>query len=135
MSLLILFHHKLQDMKYFTLLLLLLFAFKPIFPVLSYAIHYDYIVKELCENKDNIKSDCKGSCHLKKELANASQTEQTDKRESKFPSFNLEVIYFHILEDFNLEHYSTSEKKRLNHYKILYFRLYSTSIFQPPLHF
>ncbi len=54
-------------------IILLLTAFimltKPLWPVVDYVIHYDYIVNMLCENKDNPEMHCNGKCHLSKELA------------------------------------------------------------------
>lgn len=51
---------------------------------MEYAINYDYIVKVLCENKEKPEVACNGKCHLKKELANASDSEtpasQNDKK-------------------------------------------------------
>jgi hypothetical protein len=45
------------------------FVSKPIFPVMDYAINYDYISKVLCINKDKPELKCNGKCHLMKELA------------------------------------------------------------------
>ncbi len=41
---------------------------RPILPVLNYYIDYDYIVAELCENKDQPVLECNGKCHLAKEI-------------------------------------------------------------------
>lgn len=51
----------------FTHLLLnlyLLVLVQPALPVLEYLIHYDYIVNELCENKDKPILTCNGKCYL-----------------------------------------------------------------------
>ena len=42
---------------------------RPIMPIISYAVNYEYISTELCENKDKPEMACNGKCHLKKELA------------------------------------------------------------------
>lgn len=39
---------------------------KPILPIVIYYINYDYIVTELCENKDTPEMGCHGKCYLKK---------------------------------------------------------------------
>ena len=49
---------------------------KPILPYLDYAINFNYISTELCENKDKPELDCKGKCHLKKEIRKVVKTEQ-----------------------------------------------------------
>lgn len=58
----------------------LLFAFfilfKPAFPLFDYAINYQYIKAELCENRDNVVIGCDGKCYLVKQLAKSSESEK-----------------------------------------------------------
>ncbi|CAM2962912.1 hypothetical protein CHFL109739_10100 [Chryseobacterium flavum] len=55
-------------------------AIRPVLPLVNYAVNYDYIVKNLCENRAIPQSTCKGKCYVTKELAktekqsNSSQT-------------------------------------------------------------
>lgn len=60
--------------------MLLIVAFtllaKPLLPVAEYVIHYERIIKELCENREEPESDCNGSCYLKKQLAKASDSNE-----------------------------------------------------------
>lgn len=44
-------------------------AVRPVLPLVNYAVNYEYIVKNLCENRNNPASLCKGKCYLGKELA------------------------------------------------------------------
>lgn len=44
--------------------LYLLVLIQPAIPVLEYLINYDYIVNELCENKDKPILTCNGKCYL-----------------------------------------------------------------------
>jgi valyl-tRNA synthetase len=37
--------------------------------LINYAVNYDYIVKNLCENRNIPQSTCKGKCYVEKELA------------------------------------------------------------------
>ena len=48
--------------------LYLLAMFQPLYPILEYVIHYDYIVEELCENRDKPVLACNGKCYLGKQL-------------------------------------------------------------------
>ncbi len=57
-------------------------ALRPIIPLLEYVVHYDYIVNELCENREKPQLQCNGKCHLNKELAQTTDDEQ--KSEVKF---------------------------------------------------
>lgn len=57
----------------------------PILPFIDFVINKEYIVKNLCENRNKPKSCCKGKCYLVKQLKKAHQsTEETPKNtESK----------------------------------------------------
>ena len=52
----------------FSLFIYLAVSFQPLMILLSYEVNYDYIKNVLCENKDNVKSCCKGKCYLNKEM-------------------------------------------------------------------
>ena len=56
--------------------LYLLALLQPLYPVLEYVIHYDYIVAELCENREKPLLDCHGKCYLGKQLANVDVDSQ-----------------------------------------------------------
>ena len=43
-------------------------AFSIYIPILSYALNYDFIVKELCEKRMVKNNKCHGKCHLVKEI-------------------------------------------------------------------
>ncbi|MFN4199292.1 MAG: hypothetical protein ACK4FS_09730 [Flavobacterium sp.] len=45
---------------------------KPIIPFVEYALNYDYIVKELCEQKEEEVNTCNGKCHLSKRIQETS---------------------------------------------------------------
>jgi len=59
---------------------------RPVMPVINYYINYDYIVAELCENKDKPVLKCNGKCHLTKELKKASNGVDS---EQKAPPLNM----------------------------------------------
>ncbi|WP_172284647.1 hypothetical protein [Chryseobacterium sp. LAM-KRS1] len=57
-------------MKLFiSIFIIFIIAIRPVLPLVNYAINYDYIVKNLCENRDKPQSTCKGKCYVEKELA------------------------------------------------------------------
>ncbi|PZR18979.1 MAG: hypothetical protein DI539_15620 [Flavobacterium psychrophilum] len=72
---------------------------KPVMPVLDYIVNYDYIAKELCENKAKPQMHCNGKCHLMKELAKAAE-EQKQESERKSAQQNAEVLFCQNVEDF-----------------------------------
>jgi hypothetical protein len=63
----------------FFLVVLTSYLMRPLLPFVEYAVNNDYIVKNLCVNRDNPKSCCNGRCHLKKELAKSDESEDTAK--------------------------------------------------------
>lgn len=79
-------------MKKTILIFVMIFLVKPIFPLVSYVIQYDYIVNELCVNRDRPDLHCNGKCHLMKEMANAAAAEKQADKDYKFPV--LEQISF-----------------------------------------
>jgi hypothetical protein len=119
--------------KKIAILITFLFLVKPISPVLSYFINYEYITNELCENQDKPEMECNGKCHLKKELAKASSEESSTSKDKKSVNKQeIEVlnyqnaIYFEIKKSvFNVADIST-------YYFNNYFHLISSQIFHPP---
>jgi hypothetical protein len=83
----------------------LLFVFKPVFPVIEYGLNYDYIAKVLCENKAKPELKCNGKCHLMKQLAKASEAEKSDSKDKKnsskieweIPFVNVEIESITVL--------------------------------------
>ena len=69
--------------KQSVLIIVFLFVFKPVFPVVEYILNYDYIAKVLCENKAKPELKCNGKCHLMKQLAKASETEKSEQKDKK----------------------------------------------------
>ena len=51
-------------LTHFLLNMYLLALLQPALPVLEYLINYDYIVSELCENRDKPILTCNGKCYL-----------------------------------------------------------------------
>lgn len=120
-------------MKKAIVIVVFLFILKPILPVLEYAINYDYIVKELCENRDKPKMACNGKCHLMKELAKASEKETPVSSDKKSAHHEFEVLFFEdknyslsLNQEFPIESNLNSE------YSNLYFYQNSILVFHPP---
>ena len=60
--------------------LYLLAIFQPLYPILEYVIHYDYIVEQLCENRDKPVLACNGKCYLGKQLISDEKDSKDDPR-------------------------------------------------------
>lgn len=105
---------------------------KPLMPVLDYIINYDYIAKELCENKAKPEMHCNGKCHLMKELAKAAE-EQKQESDRKSAQQNAEVLFCEVLNDFSFSPSVVIPAiKNETAYRNLYSHNTAVSIFHPP---
>jgi len=48
--------------------LYILVIVQPILPIIDYLVNYNYIVNELCENRDKPVLACNGKCYLEKQV-------------------------------------------------------------------
>jgi len=107
---------------------------KPILPVVDYIVNYEYISTVLCENKDKPELKCCGKCHLKKELASASEGEKpinSDKKENS--KQEVEVLFFQEIKTlFTEQIYFQNTTSIGDNYSNFYFHLNGCSVFHPP---
>mgnify|MGYP001266462410 CR=1 FL=1 len=120
-------------MKKAVVAIALMILLKPVLPVLDYIINYEYIAKELCENKAKPELHCNGKCHLAKELAKAAEDEKPVS-EKKSGHAEVEVLFFETLPQF-----AFSSKTGLNSFVAMpeycnsYSHLDASSFFHPPV--
>jgi 5-methylthioribose kinase len=108
--------------------------FKPVIPVVEYVVFYDYIKNELCENKDKPKLECNGKCHLKKELAKASDSTEKGNDKKHFSVETIIVFYQEIEENFGFKPYFYLQKSKVtSNYNLSYSHLETNSVFRPPI--
>ncbi|MDN3706358.1 hypothetical protein QW060_04370 [Myroides ceti] len=121
-------------MKFATLILSLFMLFKPILPVAEYVVLYDYIRNELCVNKDRPELKCNGKCHLKKEMAKASDSENS-KEKHRFSSAENQIAVYHQIMYYPNPIFFLQElsKKILFGYNSIYTFSFSELIFRPPV--
>ncbi|NML57996.1 hypothetical protein [Chryseobacterium cheonjiense] len=106
-------------------------ALRPVLPLINYAVNYDYIVKNLCENRNIPQSTCKGKCYVSKELAKTekqSTTNQTAKISGIDVFISHEILSFSMNNQFNV-----SNKKSDSSYINFHTSEYFSRIFHPPL--
>lgn len=107
---------------------------KPLFPVLEYAVNYQYISKVLCVNKAKPMMHCNGKCHLMKELAKAADAEKPQSSNKKNTVVVDSDLILDMPNNFSLVVYKNNTRTTLNSkYSNLYFHLNSYSIFHPPI--
>ena len=120
-------------MKTATLILALFMLIKPVLPVVEYVVFYDYIKNELCVNKDKPKLECNGKCHLKKELARASDTSENGQDKKHFSVETSVYFYQDTLFDFNKIVFISTKEKIIPLYLNSYHNIYCSSLLKPPV--
>jgi 5-methylthioribose kinase len=107
---------------------------RPAIPFLEYIINYDYIVKELCENKEKPELKCNGKCHLMKELAKTSEEDKnstSDKKQNV--KQQIEVLFCHEIKTLsNAKSFVFINKNVNSAYQNLYALTAIQSTFHPP---
>lgn len=58
-------------------------AFRPLIPLVEYAVNYDYISTVLCINKSKPELHCNGKCYLSKELAKTNDSDSSPLNKTK----------------------------------------------------
>lgn len=93
-----------------------------------YNINIEYIITELCENKNKPELKCNGKCYLKKKLGKADEAEKQTKgllKQTELPVF--------ISNSYSQESIKYSEITLLPGYLTDLYSLYlSKAIFHPP---
>lgn len=106
--------------------------FKPVLPVLEYVVFYDYIVEELCENKELTELKCNGKCHLTKELAKASDGSGNGKEKRTFP-IETNIVFFNEQQTYiDFIQVLKNVPKLNSFYNNLYSYSETFSVFHPP---
>ena len=120
--------------KNLVFILIIAIFLKPIFPVIEYAVNYEYISKVLCENKAKPMMHCNGKCHLMKELAKAAENEKPASSDKKGYSPVVEVLFFQEIGSFAMTSFSFLGKEQSNsEYSNLYSKSHLESVFRPPI--
>lgn len=79
-------------MKYFIPLLAVVMLLKPLWPVVEYVVNYDYIIENLCENRDKPMLNCDGKCFLAKQLAKEMDKKEKNPFGAKLSDLKLPII-------------------------------------------
>ncbi len=70
---------------------------KPLYPIAEYITNYDYIVNNLCENKNKPALNCNGKCYLSKLLAQESKQNEENPFGEKQSQTEVQHIFFYKL--------------------------------------
>lgn len=82
-------------------LVILIVLFRPLLPVFDYLFHYEYIVTEVCVNRDRPELECNGKCYLMRSLAEEAEREQDDKK-GKLQERYASTLLYHEARQYGL---------------------------------
>ncbi len=106
-------------------------ALRPVLPLINYAVNYDYIVKNLCENRNIPQSTCKGKCYVAKELA---KTEKQSSNNQNIKIGSVDVFLPHEILSFSaVNEFPCKLKNPTPGYNSFSTSEYFSGIFHPPL--
>lgn len=112
-------------------MILLIIAMRPALPMMNFALNYDDIVQNLCENRNRPELSCHGKCYLAKELSKTEKQQRTDY------SVKISSLDIFIVKDImNAEPSVLSDNHYLlafSDYRNDYRYHFSFDIFHPPL--
>ncbi|WP_080777738.1 hypothetical protein [Chryseobacterium phocaeense] len=119
-------------MRFFiSIFIIFTIALRPVLPLVNYAVNYDYIVKNLCENRNVPQSTCKGKCYVSKELA------KTEKQSNNSQVIKISVLDVFISHDIlaSLNHHTSDQECQsvASGYLFDHTSDYFSRIFHPPL--
>lgn len=112
-----------------TIFIILTIAIRPALPLANYAFNYGYIVKNLCEKRNQTVNTCKGKCYLAKEISKTEK--QTQNNEPQSHHLDFFVIKDSVALEFKTS--ATSSLPILWVYKTSPSYDYFSDIFRPPL--
>lgn len=102
-------------MKKLGAIFLLLLFFSPFILkvgiVASWFVHYDYILENICVQKDEEVNTCNGKCHLNKELQKVDESASSSEQAPDFNTSKLEYNPYINMGYFNLPTHNISVKK------------------------
>lgn len=103
-------------------------------PLLDYAINYEYIVEELCENKDDVTMKCNGKCHLMKEMAKTAEEENPISTNKNNLVKEFMPLFLTSIDEYRLFH-AKEIKAETPTYRNTYTYSATKGVFHPPTTF
>lgn len=124
-------YQKNQQVKFFiSIFIIFTLALRPVLPLINYAVNYEYIVDNLCENRNIPQSTCKGKCYLEKEI---SKTEKQANNGQHIKLAGLDVFLSHEILSFSVTRSDREDQKIRCGTADFYISEYHSRIFHPPL--
>jgi len=113
--------------------LYLLALIQPALPVIDYLVNYNYIVEELCKNRDKPILTCNGKCYLEKQVK--QQLDLTHSDESPMlPKVDFEKLISLKVKKFTYKLFEVNLTENDTYfYTTLIKSTFTNSLFRPPI--
>ena len=107
-------------------------SIRSVLPLLDYAVNYDYISTQLCENRARPELRCNGKCYVKKEILKFSENQNA--KESKVQIKSIDVFVVNEISEFKAD-FSVEKNVENNFQNCFNLRVkpFDESIFHPPI--
>lgn len=113
--------------------LYLLALLQPALPVIDYLVNYNYIVEELCENRDKPILTCNGKCYLEKQVKQHLNLTHSDESPMP-PKVDFEKLISLKVKKFTFKLFKVNlTEKNIYNYTALDESTFSNSLFRPPI--
>ncbi len=115
-----------------SIFLLMVLALRTAMPILDYAVNYEYISTQLCENRAKPELRCNGKCYVKKEILKSSENQNA--KESKVQIKSIDFFVMNEISEFKADF--SVEKNVENNFQNcfnLVLKPFNESVFHPPL--
>lgn len=106
---------------------------KPFWPIVDYAINYEYIVNTLCENKEQPEKQCHGTCYLSEQLAKETETDKNPSSNKTSKTETPQLLIAELLPTFRFASEEFKGVIQLAGYQSdLFSSLFISKILHPP---
>ncbi|MEC4114505.1 hypothetical protein [Myroides pelagicus] len=118
-------------MKKIYLVIVFVVLFRPVIPVVEYAINYEYIATVLCVNTDKPELQCNGKCHVAKEMTKSLEKEGKVALEKLSLTFDFQIppSFDYPLSSHSINILIHTPNKYVNNY----YYLLSPFLLDPPI--
>ncbi|MTG98085.1 MULTISPECIES: hypothetical protein [Myroides] len=120
-------------MKNFLLIIITVVLFRPVVPLLDYAIDYEYISTVLCINKEKPELECNGKCYLMQEMAKVAEDQNNDMAK-KLSNLSFSFIYYlSDVVEIEFHNFASTLKDKIESYTVFSLKTFVDFFFRPPL--
>lgn len=104
---------------------------QPIIPFIDYLLNYEYIVENICEQREELENLCMGNCYLSDQLLQKIIESQENQQERKTENY-INYFSYHFLKQFVFPVQNKFDNKYINANSVIVVLHESEPISPPP---